>query len=53
MHGRMMTKALTVSSLIAHSARYHGTGEVVSAETAGGVERTNWRAIEANARRLA
>ncbi|MCB1364828.1 MAG: long-chain fatty acid--CoA ligase [Rhodobacteraceae bacterium] len=53
MHGRMMTKALTVSSLIAHSARYHGTGEVVSVETAGGVERTNWRAIEANARRLA
>ncbi|MFV0514648.1 MAG: long-chain fatty acid--CoA ligase [Jhaorihella sp.] len=53
MHGKMMNKALTVSSLIAHSARYHGTGEVVSVETEGGTERTNWSAVEANARRLA
>ena len=53
MHGKMMYKALTVSSLIAHSARYHGTGEVISVETSGGVERTTWGGIEANARRLA
>jgi fatty-acyl-CoA synthase len=53
MHGKMMYEPLTISSLIAHSARYHGSGEVVSVETTGGIERTNWAGIEANARRLA
>lgn len=53
MHGKMMMKALTISSLIAHSARYHSGGEVVSVETAGGTQRSTWGGIEANARRLA
>ena len=36
MHGNMMKKELTVSSLIEHAARYHADTEVVSVETDGG-----------------
>jgi 3-(methylthio)propionyl---CoA ligase len=53
MSGTMMHQQLTISSLIEHAARYHGDTEVVSVETTGGVVRSNWREIEANARRLA
>ncbi|MCL4675274.1 MAG: long-chain-fatty-acid--CoA ligase [Pararhodobacter sp.] len=53
MLGKMMDQPLLISNLIAHAARYHGKTEVVSVETAGGIERATWATLEANARRLA
>lgn len=53
MLGQMMTRPLTISSLIDHAERYHGPTEVISVETAGGVAVTNWAEVAANARRLA
>jgi 3-(methylthio)propionyl---CoA ligase len=53
MLGQMMVKPLLISSLITHAAKYHGDTEIVSVETAGGIVRTDWAIIEANARRLA
>ncbi len=53
MFGQMMEQPLLISSLVAHAARYHGAGEIVSVETTGGVERTTWAEVERNARRLA
>ncbi len=53
MTGTMMHQPLTISSLIAHAARYHAGTEVVSVETTGGVTRSTWSGIEANARKLA
>jgi fatty-acyl-CoA synthase len=49
----MMDQPLLISNLIAHAARYHGATEVVSVETAGGIERADWSTLERNARRLA
>jgi len=51
--GTMMHQPLTISSLIKHAGKYHGGTEVVSVETTGGIGRSNWREIEANARKLA
>ena len=48
-----MHQPLTISSLITHAGRYHGGTEVVSVETTGGVVRSTWGGIEANARKLA
>lgn len=53
MFGTMMHKQLTISSLIEHAERFHTNTEVVSVETSGGVERTSWGKVAANARRLA
>ena len=53
MPGKMMYKQLTISSLIEHAVRYHGSTDIVSVETAGDVTRTNWGEIESNARKLA
>ena len=53
MSGTMMHKQLTIGSLIEHAARYHGTTEVVSVETTGGLRRSNWQEIEGRARKLA
>ncbi|MFT7592724.1 MAG: acyl-CoA synthetase (AMP-forming)/AMP-acid ligase II [Paracoccaceae bacterium] len=53
MPGKMMYKQLTISSLIEHAGRYHGSTEIVSVETTGDVTRTNWAEIERNARKLA
>ncbi|MBM1817048.1 long-chain-fatty-acid--CoA ligase [Pseudosulfitobacter pseudonitzschiae] len=52
MLGQMMTAPLTISSLVEHAARYHGDTEIVSVQTAGGVETTSWRDVGANAHRL-
>lgn len=52
MLGQMMTKPLTISSLIDHAETYHGDAEIVSVETTGGTETTNWAGVAANARRL-
>jgi len=53
MTGTMMHQPLTISSLIKHAGKYHGGTEVISVETTGGVVRSSWREIEANARKLA
>ncbi|WP_417329901.1 long-chain fatty acid--CoA ligase [Halomonas cupida] len=53
MRGQMMFQALTTGSLIDHAARYHAGTEIVSVATLGGVERTCWSEVSANARRLA
>lgn len=53
MSGTMIHDQLTVNSLIDHAARFHGATEVVSVETAGGVERSDWATVAANAHRLA
>jgi 3-(methylthio)propionyl---CoA ligase len=52
MPGTMMHQPLTISSLITHAGRYHGSTEVISVETTGGVSRSSWGEIEANARKL-
>lgn len=53
MLGQMMHMPLTIGSLIDHAARFHAKGEIVSVETSGGLEHTNWGQVGANARRLA
>lgn len=53
MPGKMMDMPLTISSLVAHAARYHGATPVISVETGGGTTRSDWRSVESNARRLA
>lgn len=53
MRGQMMFRALTTGSLIDHAVRYHAGTEIVSVATRGGVERTCWSEVSANARRLA
>ena len=53
MLGTMISKQLTVGSLIEHAARYHGATEVVSVETTGGLTRSNWAGVEQRARKLA
>ena len=53
MQGQMMQGELLISTLIAHAARYHGETEIVSVNTGGGEEITNWRTVEENARAVA
>ena len=53
MLGAMMDKPLLISSLITHAEAYHSGTEIVSVETAGGIERTSWGEVASNARRLA
>ena len=53
MFGKMMDKPLLICELIAHAGRYHSQTEVISVETTGGVETSDWGSVEANARRLA
>jgi len=53
MLGQMMTKPLLISNLIAHAEKNHGGAEIVSVNTGGGVEETNWREVGRNSRRLA
>ena len=53
MRGQMMTEPLLISSLIAHAGRYHGDTEIISVNTGGGFEQTNWGQIHNNALSLA
>ena len=58
MQNSMMHQELTITALIQHASRYHGQTEIVSVETTGTAEqrdvsRTNWAAIEDNAKKLA
>jgi fatty-acyl-CoA synthase len=52
MFGQMMNFPLTIGSLLDHAARFHAQTEVVSVNTAGGVENVTWGSVAANAHRL-
>ncbi|MBC9883716.1 long-chain fatty acid--CoA ligase [Bradyrhizobium sp. INPA01-394B] len=52
MLGQMMRMPLTIHSLIAHGARYHGDTEIVSIETDGTTRRSNWRTVSERSRQL-
>lgn len=52
MLGRMMAMPLTIHSVIAHGARYHGDTEILSIETDGIKSRTSWRLVSDRAPRL-
>jgi len=51
--GQMMDVPLTVSSLIAHAARYHGDTQIVSRRIEGGMHRYTYRECETRAKQLA
>jgi long-subunit acyl-CoA synthetase (AMP-forming) len=53
MLSQMMSKSLAVSSLIEHAERFHGTTTIVSVETMGEIDRSTWRDVGCNARKLA
>ena len=53
MNHSMMHQPLSISSLISHAERYHADTQIVSVETTGGIERSNWGKVASNARRLA
>src|SRR5579863_3066552 len=52
MQGLMQRHELLISSIIAHAARHHGDGEIISRRADGSLARTTYRAIEERARRL-
>lgn len=51
--GQMMQMPLMISSLIVHAARHYGDTEIVSKRAEGDIHRTNWKATELRARKLA
>ncbi len=52
MQGLMQKRELLISSIIAHAARHHGQGEVVSRREDGRIARTTYAAVEKRSRRL-
>ncbi|MBV9812603.1 MAG: AMP-binding protein, partial [Acetobacteraceae bacterium] len=52
MQGLMQSRPLMISSFIAHAARHHGAGEVVSRLADGTLHRTSYAQVELRARRL-
>jgi fatty-acyl-CoA synthase len=52
MLGKMMTQPLLISALIKHAARFHADTEIVSRETSGDLNRTDWHSVEEQSRRL-
>ncbi len=52
MLGLMQQRPLLLSSILAHAARHHGGGEVVSKLTDSGLHRTTYAEVERRARRL-
>ena len=53
MLGSMMKKQLLISDLIVHAAKYHADTEIVSRETTGELNVTNWAEVGAASRKLA
>ncbi|WP_372884667.1 long-chain-fatty-acid--CoA ligase [Shimia sp.] len=53
MLGSMMKQELLISDLIVHAGKYHADTEIVSRETTGELNVTNWSAVAAASRRLA
>ncbi len=52
MLGQMMNFPLTIGSIVDHAALYHGQTDIISVNTLGGEEQTNWADVGANAHRL-
>ena len=52
MLGLMQSQSLTISGLLTHAARHHGTAEIVSRTHENTTHRTTWREAEQRARRL-
>ncbi|WP_299141054.1 long-chain-fatty-acid--CoA ligase [uncultured Tateyamaria sp.] len=52
MLGQMMNYPLTIGSLVDHAARYHAETEIVSVNTSGDVEMTDWGRVGANSHQL-
>lgn len=53
MLGSMMKQNLLISDLITHAGKYHADTEIVSRETSGGTNTTNWGEVARASRRLA
>ena len=53
MLGSMMRKELLISDLIVHAGKYHTDTEIVSRETSGEMDVTNWGEVSDSARKLA
>ena len=53
MLGSMMKKELLISDLIVHAAKYHADTEIVSRETTGEMNVTNWADVGDASRKLA
>ena len=53
MLGLMQQHPLLISTILAHAARHHGDGEVVTRRPGGALARTTYRDIEFRARKLA
>lgn len=53
MLGGMMDKPLLISALIEHAERFHADTEIVSRETTGQINRTNWKEVGIQSRQLA
>jgi len=53
MHASMMSMPLSISSIIEHADRSHGSTQVVSRRFQGHVDRMDYRTLHARARRLA
>ena len=52
MKGLMMDAPLLISGLIQYGADYHGDTEVVAREIEGDIHRTNYRQVNARAKRM-
>lgn len=53
MLGQMMQMPLLISSAIQHAEKYHGSTEISSVETAGGIHKTTWSEVSQRSRQLA
>jgi len=53
MLGSMMRKELLISDLIVHAGKYHADTEIVSRETTGELNTTNWGEVAQASRKLA
>ena len=53
MLSQMQDRPLLISSLIEHAAAFHGRTAIVSRQSDGSVERTNWHTVRDNAKRVA
>jgi fatty-acyl-CoA synthase len=52
MQGLMQRRELLISSIVAHAARHHAEGEIVSRREDGRIVRTTYAALERRSRRL-
>ena len=52
MLGKMMHQPLIISALISHAAKYHADTPIISRETSGELDHTNWASVDDQSRRL-